>query len=89
MEEVIGLRVLSSDLAANLGKRITLAGWLHARRELGAVSFVLLRDRAGLAQIVLSPSNTVLQGRGALDLPAETVVEVDGSRSRQARRPAA
>jgi nondiscriminating aspartyl-tRNA synthetase len=72
------MRVLSSDLAAHLGKRVTLSGWLHARRELGAVSFVLLRDRAGLAQIVLSPSNTVLQGRGALDLPAETVVEVDG-----------
>ena len=72
------MRVLTSDLAAHVGERVTLAGWLHARRELGAVSFVLLRDRAGLAQIVLSSSNTVLQGRGALDLPAETVVEVDG-----------
>jgi nondiscriminating aspartyl-tRNA synthetase len=78
VEEVIRMRVLSSDLAAHLGERVTLGGWLHARRELGAVSFLLLRDRAGLAQIVLSPSNTVLQGRGALDLPAETVVEVDG-----------
>ena len=72
------MRVLSTDLAARVGERVTLAGWLHARRELGAVSFVLLRDRAGLAQIVVSPSNTVLQGRGPLDLAAETVVEVDG-----------
>ena len=72
------MRVLSTDLAARVGERVTLAGWLHARRELGAVSFVLLRDRAGLAQIVVSPGNTVLQGRGPLDLAAETVVEVDG-----------
>jgi len=72
------MRVLSTDLAARVGERVTLAGWLHARRELGAVSFVLLRDRAGLAQIVVSPGNTVLQGRGPLDLATETVVEVDG-----------
>ena len=72
------MRVLSTDLAAHVGERVTLAGWLHARRELGAVSFVLLRDRAGLAQIVVSPGNTVLQGREPLDLAAETVVEVDG-----------
>ena len=72
------MRVLSTDLAARVGERVTLAGWLHARRELGAVSFVLLRDRAGLAQIVVSPGNTVLQGREPLDLAAETVVEVDG-----------
>ena len=63
------MRVLSSELEAHVGERVTLAGWLHAKRELGAVSFVLLRDRAGLAQIVVD---------GALDLQSETVVEVDG-----------
>ncbi len=68
------MRVLSSDLAAHAGERVTLAGWLHAKRELGAVSFVLLRDRAGLAQAVIDPA----QGREALELPAETVVELDG-----------
>jgi nondiscriminating aspartyl-tRNA synthetase len=52
-----------------VGERSTLAGWVHAKRELGAVSFVLLRDRAGLAQIVVE---------GSLDLQPETVVEVSG-----------
>jgi len=69
VKEVIRMRVLSTDLAAHVGERVTLAGWLHAKRELGSVSFVLLRDRTGLAQAVVDQT---------LDLPAETVVEVDG-----------
>jgi nondiscriminating aspartyl-tRNA synthetase len=63
------MRILSTELPAHAGERVTLAGWIHAKRELGAVSFVVLRDRAGLAQIVLSEP---------CDLPAETVVEVVG-----------
>jgi nondiscriminating aspartyl-tRNA synthetase len=69
VKEVIRMRVLSTDLAAHVGERVTLAGWLHAKRELGSVSFVLLRDRTGLAQAVVDHT---------LDLVAETVVEVDG-----------
>jgi nondiscriminating aspartyl-tRNA synthetase len=66
------MRVLSSELPAHVGERVTMAGWVHAKRELGAVAFVILRDRGGLAQIVVDPSNTVLQGS------LETVVEVEG-----------
>jgi nondiscriminating aspartyl-tRNA synthetase len=72
------MRVLSTGLSSHVGERVTLAGWLHAKRELGSVSFVLVRDRAGLAQTVVDPSNNSLQGRDALELAAETVVEVDG-----------
>src|SRR6266536_56213 len=63
------MRVLSTDLSPHIGERVTLAGWLHAKRELGAVSFVLVRDRAGLAQAVVD---------GTLDLRPETVLEVEG-----------
>jgi nondiscriminating aspartyl-tRNA synthetase len=64
-------RVLSADLAAHVGERVTIAGWLHRRRELKSVSFVIIRDRAGLAQAVLPP------GTGC-DLPEETVLQVEG-----------
>jgi nondiscriminating aspartyl-tRNA synthetase len=67
------MRVLSTELAAHVGERVTIAGWLHAKRELGSVSFAVLRDRAGLAQVVIDPSNTVLLGQ---DL--ETVLELEG-----------
>src|SRR5919202_309014 len=63
------MRVLSTELEAHVGERVTLAGWLHGKRELGAVSFVLVRDRAGLAQVVVD---------GAVELQLETVIEVDG-----------
>src|SRR6266404_1102430 len=47
-------RILTSELAAHAGERVLLQGWLHRKRELSRVSFLVLRDRAGLAQIVLS-----------------------------------
>jgi nondiscriminating aspartyl-tRNA synthetase len=46
------MRVLSTELGAHVGARVTMAGWVHAKRELGAVSFLVLRDRTGLTQIV-------------------------------------
>ncbi len=65
----------SRTLAAALptvedGSTVTVQGHVHRRRELASVSFLVLRDRSGLAQIVAAPS-TVLP-------PEETVVSVTG-----------
>jgi nondiscriminating aspartyl-tRNA synthetase len=64
-------RVLSADLPAHVGERVTIAGWLHRRRPLKSVTFLVIRDRAGLAQVVLSAGTSC-------DLPEETVVQVQG-----------
>jgi nondiscriminating aspartyl-tRNA synthetase len=64
-------RILSTELAAHAGERVLLRGWLHRQRRLSRVSFLLLRDRAGLAQVVLS-------GGQPQTLGAETVLEVEG-----------
>jgi len=64
-------RILTTELAAHAGERVLLRGWLHRQRQLSRVSFLLLRDRAGLAQIVLG-------GGQPQTLGAETVLEVEG-----------
>jgi nondiscriminating aspartyl-tRNA synthetase len=69
-------RVLSAQLAGHAGERVTMAGWVHRRRLLKSVAFLILRDRSGLAQAVV----TAPADREALEkLPEETVVEVTGT----------
>jgi nondiscriminating aspartyl-tRNA synthetase len=62
-------RVLSTELAAHVGEQVQVSGWLHRQRRLANVSFVVLRDRAGLAQVVLEQP---------VELLPETVLEVRG-----------
>ena len=57
----------------HVGERITLDGWVHARRNHGGIYFVDLRDRYGITQIVLGPEISE-----AVRLSGEDVVSVTG-----------
>jgi nondiscriminating aspartyl-tRNA synthetase len=66
-------RTLATRLAAvTPGTTVRLCGHVHRRRELAAVTFLVLRDRSGLAQVVIKP------GDGQQAPPEETPVEVVG-----------
>jgi nondiscriminating aspartyl-tRNA synthetase len=69
-------RTLAAELADHVGRRVRLAGWLHHQRQLAQVSFVLLRDRSGIAQVVLTEEDG-REAAGAL-LP-ESVLEIEGT----------
>ncbi|MFY1687008.1 aspartate--tRNA(Asn) ligase [Plantactinospora sp. WMMB782] len=68
-------RILSTSLPARVGSTVTVAGWVHRRRQLKSVTFLILRDAAGLAQVVVTDAG--LRARLA-ELPEESVVEVTG-----------
>lgn len=67
-------RVLASELSAHVGETVQVSGWLHRRRELKNVTFLILRDRSGLTQAVL-PGAAAEQLR---DIPEETVLSFAG-----------
>jgi aspartyl-tRNA synthetase len=60
-----------------LGSSVSVAGWVHRRRDHGGVIFVDLRDREGLVQIVFDPDRAELF-REAEKLRNEFVVRVTG-----------
>ncbi len=60
------------------GETVTLAGWIHRRRDHGGLIFIDLRDSHGLAQVVFNPSDTPGTHRAAEAFRAEWVVQVTG-----------
>jgi nondiscriminating aspartyl-tRNA synthetase len=68
-------RVLAADLLRHVGEQVTIAGWLHRRRELKSVTFLIVRDRTGLTQVVFSAAEVPA---AAPELPEETVIRVTG-----------
>ena len=61
------------------GKEVTLAGWVHEVRELGKLTFLLLRDSTGIAQVIAKRGETDEALIKRMSLPKESVIVVRGT----------
>src|SRR5712671_3429807 len=78
-------RVLAAGLSQHVGEQVVVAGWLHRKRQLKSVTFLIVRDRTGLAQVVLTSHQAAAARAG--DLPDETVIRVTGLVKANAQAP--
>src|SRR6059058_2781144 len=62
--------------ADDMGASAVLLGWVHRVRDLGGVTFIDVRDRAGVSQVVVRESDTLMPI--AKRLRSEYVVAVSG-----------
>lgn len=73
-------RILARDLVATpdlyADQPIHVSGWVHRRRTLARVTFVVLRDRSGLIQVVVKDPETIAQ---VAAYGEETVVSIVGT----------
>lgn len=70
-------RVRSRELGEHVGERVCVRGWLHARRRLGGVAFLVIRDGWGTIQAVAETEEELaaLEATGA---GVESVIAVEG-----------
>ncbi len=74
----------------NVGKQVTLMGWVAKRRDFGVLTFLDLRDRDGITQVVLNAEDALEAHAKAKDVRGEYVVAVTGevtSRDEASRNP--
>ena len=63
---------------SDIGKTVTLTGWVGVRRDLGGVIFIDLRDRYGITQVVFAPQHDQQAHELAQSLRSEFVISVTG-----------
>jgi aspartyl-tRNA synthetase len=62
----------------DVGKKVTLSGWIQRSRDLGGMTFIDLRDRYGLTQLVFNMDTDASLCNEARRLGREFVIQVDG-----------
>lgn len=77
-------RVLSSEIKSHIGKTAKVEGWLHKKRLLGGLTFINVRDRGGVVQILIEDKKEVEKLRG---MQIGTVLSVEGNVIAEERAP--
>ncbi len=77
-------RTISAGIATKIGQKVTIKGWLHKKRLLGGLTFINVRDRRGLVQVLIEDKQEVEKLRG---MQLGTVLEVTGDVVEEQRAP--
>jgi aspartyl-tRNA synthetase len=75
---VVGRLTCGTLRLEDVGREVTLRGWVNRRRDLGGLIFIDLRDRYGLTQVVFNPEIALEAHEAASDIRGEYVLEVQG-----------
>ena len=63
----------------NVGSTVTLSGWLQVSRDFGGMTFIDMRDRYGITQIVFNMEDDVALCERARKLGREDVIRISGT----------
>jgi nondiscriminating aspartyl-tRNA synthetase len=77
-------RILNREVAKNIGKKVEVQGWLHKKRLLGGLNFILVRDRSGVVQMVVDKPEEIEKLRG---MQLGTILTVNGTAVEEQRAP--
>ncbi|OGW75897.1 MAG: aspartate--tRNA ligase [Omnitrophica bacterium RBG_13_46_9] len=64
--------------AKHINEEVTLAGWVHARRDHGEIIFIDIRDAYGITQLVFDPKDSRDIHKEAHELKSEYVIRING-----------
>ena len=74
------MRTMLARISERSGEQVEVRGWVHRVRELGKIRFILLRDRSGIAQLVVdSGCGSDQLDLGASQLTLESVIAIRGT----------
>src|SRR5689334_24924645 len=62
----------------DVGRRLTLAGWVARRRDHGGLIFIDLRDQTGICQLVVNPERAPEAAKAAHGIRNEYVLQAEG-----------
>jgi nondiscriminating aspartyl-tRNA synthetase len=79
MLEIPNRKYTNEITAASAGERVSVAGWVHEKRDLGGVLFLIVRDISGFAQVTLPKKKVEPELFDHVKrVPRESVVVVEG-----------
>jgi nondiscriminating aspartyl-tRNA synthetase len=79
-------RIRSGEVVAHVGERVRLAGWLHSQRQLGGITFLVVRDGWGSVQAIAESEAEVAPLRAA-QAGNESVIAIEGLVVREPQAP--